>query len=126
MIRGLTSHSSSHIRKMSTSASHVSARGRPISLPRLPVPDLHQTLARYMASLEPLMLEDEKKGKTSYESSYALRLKGMQAFESGIGQLLQDRLLGPSSVFLRNSIILRVTKHWIGRHQITGLTITSG
>ncbi|KAG5646991.1 hypothetical protein DXG03_001715 [Asterophora parasitica] len=50
-----------------------------------------------MASLEPLMLEDERLGKASYESLYASRAKKCQAFESGIGKVLQERLLGPAS-----------------------------
>lgn len=72
----------------------------PMSLPRLPVPDLSKTLTRYLASLEPLLLEDEKRGGTPYKSSYTLRQKWAQEFEVGIGQLLQDRLLGPFATLL--------------------------
>ncbi|KAF9456619.1 acyltransferase ChoActase/COT/CPT [Collybia nuda] len=77
------------IRRNSTNPSF---RG-PMQLPRLPVPDLSKTLSRYLTSLEPFLLEDEKRGGTPYESSYLLRQRWAQEFEAGIGQLLQDRLL---------------------------------
>ncbi|KAF8638322.1 hypothetical protein AX17_002342 [Amanita inopinata Kibby_2008] len=62
------------------------------SLPRLPIPDLRQTLDRYLASLEPLLLQNEAKGGMSYSSAYALRVKWAGEFEQGIGKVLQDRL----------------------------------
>ena len=31
------------------------------TLPRLPVPDLHKTLQKYLKSIEPFLLEDEKR-----------------------------------------------------------------
>jgi hypothetical protein len=100
----------------------------PVSLPRLPVPDLSKTLSRYLASLEPLLLEDEKRGGISYQSAYSLREKWAQDFEFGIGQLLQDRLLGPLSALfhLRFEEILIVTKHSIEHPRTIGWTITSG
>ncbi|KAF8071839.1 acyltransferase ChoActase/COT/CPT [Lyophyllum atratum] len=81
----------SQMRHISTNKSSGTSR-RP-ALPRLPVPELRQTLDRYLASLRPLLLEEEKLGKASFESSYALRVQKAEAFESGIGKLLQNRLL---------------------------------
>lgn len=78
----------------------------PMPLPRLPVPDLSKTLTRYLTSLEPLLLEDEKRGGTPYNSSYILRQKWAQEFEAGIGQVLQDRLLGPLVLFISGPTVL--------------------
>ena len=60
-------------------------------LPRLPVPDLRNTLDRYLQSLEPYMLEDPN----TYKASRELRVKWANEFASGIGKVCQDRLLGP-------------------------------
>lgn len=62
--------------------------------PRLPVPDLRKTLDRYLRSIEPLLLEDEASGGMPFESACALRHKWANDFETGVGQLCQDRLLG--------------------------------
>lgn len=67
----------------------------PGPLPRLPLPDLRHTLDRYLASLEPLLLQDEANGGDPYDSAYALRAKWARDFENGIGRVLQDRLRGP-------------------------------
>ncbi|RXW22817.1 hypothetical protein EST38_g3021 [Candolleomyces aberdarensis] len=61
-------------------------------MPRLPVPPLRKTLDKYLASLEPLLLEDEKRGGMSYQSGLSLRKKWADEFEVGIGKVLQDRL----------------------------------
>jgi len=49
------------------------------TLPRLPVPDLHETLRKYLTSLEPFMQEDEARGISSFEEkcvrSVSVRLK---------------------------------------------------
>jgi carnitine O-acetyltransferase len=55
------------------------------SLPRLPVPSLEETSARYLKSIHPLLNKDE----------YAASEKAVAAFrkEGGLGQTLQKRLL---------------------------------
>lgn len=63
-------------------------------LPRLPVPDLHQTLRRYLQSLEPFFLEDESRGGPSSESASALRARWASDFEAGLGSVSQGRLQG--------------------------------
>ncbi|TFK33238.1 acyltransferase ChoActase/COT/CPT [Crucibulum laeve] len=78
----------------SSSSSHASGPStRTPVLPRLPVPDLHKTLSKYLTSLEPFFLEDELRGGMSYASAHALRTKWADEFASGIGHVLQDRLL---------------------------------
>ncbi|KIK10045.1 hypothetical protein K443DRAFT_47 [Laccaria amethystina LaAM-08-1] len=62
-------------------------------LPRLPVPDLRKTLNKYLTSVEPFLLEDELRGGMSFNSAYALRKKWADEFESGIGAVLQERLV---------------------------------
>ena len=69
----------------------TSAKAR---LPRLPVPDLHKTLQKYVTSLEPFLLEDEVKGLSSYAQTRALRERWADNFEHGIGKVLQERLQG--------------------------------
>ncbi|OCH94373.1 acyltransferase ChoActase/COT/CPT [Obba rivulosa] len=67
--------------------------GPPARLPRLPVPDLHKTLQKYLKSLEPFLLEDEARGGPPFKESYALREKWANDFEHGLGKLCQERLL---------------------------------
>ena len=81
------------MRRSSTTSPTSHVRG-PITLPRLPVPDLRKTLDRYLASLEPLLLEDETRGGMPFKDSYTLRIKLANEFESGIGKVLQERLTG--------------------------------
>ncbi|KAL7279196.1 hypothetical protein ACG7TL_007036 [Trametes sanguinea] len=63
------------------------------TLPRLPVPDLHKTLQKYLKSLEPFLLEDESRGGSEYGTAYDTRVKLVNDFEQGIGKLCQQRLL---------------------------------
>ncbi|KAI0367761.1 acyltransferase ChoActase/COT/CPT [Pilatotrama ljubarskyi] len=63
------------------------------SLPRLPVPDLHKTLQKYLQSLEPFLQEDEARGGTDFNTAYAARQQLANDFENGIGRLCQERLL---------------------------------
>lgn len=67
---------------------------------RLPVPDLHQTLRRYLTSLEPFILEDDGKGLVQREHAFALRKQWAEDFEHGLGSTLQERLKG--QLFLRS------------------------
>jgi len=76
------------------SHSRTSSTTRPKTRGRLPVPNLRQTLDRYLASLEPFLREDESRGGMSYSSAFTLRQKWANEFESGIGKTLQERLLG--------------------------------
>ncbi|TCD69360.1 hypothetical protein EIP91_007916 [Steccherinum ochraceum] len=62
------------------------------TLPRLPVPDLHQTLQRYLTSIEPLLLEDAERGGQSFEHELQRRKIWVEDFEQGIGKLCQERL----------------------------------
>ncbi|KIY44052.1 acyltransferase ChoActase/COT/CPT [Fistulina hepatica ATCC 64428] len=73
-----------------------------LTLPRLPVPDLDQTLERYLTSLEPFMLEDESHGGMSYASAYTLRTKWIDQFKSGLGRVLQERLISLEKVSPNN------------------------
>nr|GAT46572.1 predicted protein [Mycena chlorophos] len=66
---------------------------KPLSLPRLPVPELRQTLDRYLRSIEPFLLEDERRGGIPFKTAYALRREWADEFASGVGSLCQDRLL---------------------------------
>lgn len=84
MQKGSTCNSVSHVKGL-------------VTLPRLPVPNLRKTLDRYLTSLEPLLLEDELRGGMLFEDAFALRRKWTNDFESGIGQVLQERLIGSSA-----------------------------
>ncbi|KAG2018014.1 carnitine acetyl transferase [Coprinopsis cinerea AmutBmut pab1-1] len=77
----------------SSPSSMAPSKPKPPVLPRLPVPELRKTLDKYLASLEPFLLEDEKRGGMSYQSGYTLRKKWADEFEQGIGKVLQDRLI---------------------------------
>ncbi|KAI0331918.1 acyltransferase ChoActase/COT/CPT [Cubamyces sp. BRFM 1775] len=63
------------------------------TLPRLPVPDLHKTLQKYLKSIEPFLLEDERRGGLDFQSAYEERVKLVNDFERDIGPLCQQRLL---------------------------------
>ena len=66
-------------------------------LPRLPVPDLRSTLKRYLKSLEPLLLENEARGGQSFQAAYDARARWADKFETGMGRVCQERLLGAST-----------------------------
>jgi len=62
-------------------------------LPRLPVPCLRDTLQRYLASIEPILLEDEAKGGEPFQQAMQKRVTWAEEFERGIGSTLQERLM---------------------------------
>lgn len=62
-------------------------------LPRLPIPELRKTVDRYLDSIEPFMLEEEKQGGMAYASARSLREKWVAEFMNGIGPTLQERLV---------------------------------
>ncbi len=69
-------------------------------LPRLPVPPLEQTLAKYVRSLEPLVRQLEEQGKLPPGSSAEQELQKRKEWaeellkEGGLGERLQLRLKG--------------------------------
>ncbi|TEB34514.1 carnitine acetyltransferase [Coprinellus micaceus] len=81
------------MRSTSTTAASVISKPKPVYMPRLPVPELRKTLDKYLASLEPFLREDEKRGGMNYHSGLSLRKKWADEFEQGIGKVLQDRLV---------------------------------
>lgn len=80
-------------RSTTSTAAPLTPKPKPVHLPRLPVPELSKTLDKYIASLEPFLREDEKRGGMSYQSGLSLRKKWANEFETGIGKVLQDRLV---------------------------------
>ncbi|CAA7266960.1 unnamed protein product [Cyclocybe aegerita] len=85
-----------HIQARSSSTTTSSVRKK--TRGRLPIPPLRHTLDRYLASLEPFLLEDETHGGMTFSSAYALRKKWANEFESGIGHVLQERLVALDKV----------------------------
>ena len=67
---------------------------RPTFLPRLPVPELRQTLSKYLQSLIPLLQEDEARGGASWQSALQERQQWADEFERGLGAKCQERLYG--------------------------------
>ena len=87
-------------------ANSNAARDRLRSLPRLPVPELRKTLGRYLKSLEPFLLEHEARDGVPFQVAYDARLKLLEDFEQGVGQLCQQRLFGTSFLGFRGSPLL--------------------
>lgn len=61
---------------------------------RLPVLSLEHTLSKYLNSLHPFLLEDERKGGPSSAAESEKRVQWAKEFENGIGSILQQRLVG--------------------------------
>lgn len=89
-----TSASARSMRRSSTSAA---APRSPATLPRLPVPDLHQTLKRYTQSLVPFLLEQEARGGPSHHTALKTAAERADEFEQGLGLTCQQRLIGDFS-----------------------------
>lgn len=78
------------------------------TLARLPVPDLRQTLQRYLKSLEPFLLEEEVRQGRSFASGLAFRARWAEDFDTGLGKVCQSRLHG-LSIFFFGFAAVRVT-----------------
>ena len=72
----------------------TASSSRPPTLPRLPVPDLHKTLSKYLRSLVPLLQEDETRGGLPWQSALQERQRWADEFERGLGATCQERLHG--------------------------------
>ncbi|KAF8501679.1 carnitine acetyltransferase [Russula emetica] len=79
-----------------SSRAYCATASRPPTLPRLPVPDLHQTLSKYLRSLVPLLQEDEARGGTPWRSALQERQRWADEFEKDLGAKCQERLHGKS------------------------------
>ena len=101
---------------------------RPTFLPRLPVPELHQTLSKYLQSLIPLLREDEARGGPSWQSALQERQQWADEFERGLGAKCQERLYGGSvespCCFIKFADVC--TKHSKKPLRVTGWTIIYG
>ena len=132
--------SSSKVARLSLKTSLAIARGRPPghrsmtsapSLSRLPVPDLHQTLQKYLQSIDPLLLEDEAGGGPKFAEARRMRETWAEDFERGIGRVCHERLQGQYHTHERREILSEPvwyarTKHLIGPRPRTGSMTTSG
>lgn len=88
-------------RSSSTSAQTAPNPKTP-KLPRLPVPDLRKTLDKYLTSIEPFLRESEPTSR-GFSTAYNLRRQWADEFYSGIGSVLQERLVGaPLTNFARS------------------------
>lgn len=79
-------------RRMSSIADRTTRTRRP----RLPVPNLRQTLDKYLLSVTPLLQEDARKGGEPFSEAYSRRKVWADEFEVGIGKEVQERLIGQS------------------------------
>lgn len=61
-------------------------------LPRLPLPHLHKTMAKYLDSIQPVLLQDELDGGAPFSAAFEERQKLVQSFLSGPGKVAQARL----------------------------------
>ena len=73
-----------------------------LKLPRLPVPDLPKTLAKYMESIQPVLLQDELDGGPPFTEALKKHEDIMRSFLNGPGQVAQRRLLALDKVSPHN------------------------
>ncbi|KAL4063023.1 acyltransferase ChoActase/COT/CPT [Scleroderma yunnanense] len=64
----------------------------PPKLPRLPVPDLHKTMAKYLDSLQPVLLQDQLDGGPPVVETLKRHEDIVHSFLNGPGQVAQARL----------------------------------
>jgi hypothetical protein len=82
------------VRKRDESTSQsVGVNARTV-LPRLPVPPLRSTLDKYLQSIKPFLLQDDLRGVSTFDTAYQQRVQWAKEFETGIGAILQARLVG--------------------------------
>lgn len=96
------------MRSRSSSSTSSSTATKPPSLPRLPVPDLRKTLDKYLTSIEPFLRETEHSTQ-AFSAAYHLRKQWADEFCSGIGTVLQERLIGARHVRTAHTIKLTTT-----------------
>jgi hypothetical protein len=71
-----------------------------LSLPRLPVPKLEDTLTKYLASLEPFLLEDAENGGPPLDTARRKHRELADKFMKGVGSRCQRELQGERTPIL--------------------------
>ncbi|KAI0034239.1 acyltransferase ChoActase/COT/CPT [Vararia minispora EC-137] len=77
----------------STNPAEALLTPEPIRLPRLPIPDLHSTLQKYVQSLIPFLRDQEIREGVPFEAAIRERFKWAAELEGGIGSDCQKRLI---------------------------------
>jgi hypothetical protein len=100
-----------------------------LRLARLPVPNLEDTVARYLKSLEPFLLEDAAQGGPSFEVAQARYRELAHKFVKDSGSERQTQLNGTFHTLMAskqdyNSSI--ATQNWINALRIIGWTTIFG
>lgn len=110
-IKMLLSRRSYHFSRHSTSfcffssSMSTAARACP-KAPRLPIPDLHKTLQKYLRSIVPVLQDKEARGGTPFSVAYEQRVRWANEFEHDLGVVCQQRLHG-TPFFKRKYRLLR-------------------
>ena len=65
-----------------------------VELARLPIPKLENTLQGYLKSVVPFLKEDEARGGQPFADALAVRQAWADDLQTGLGQVLQERLKG--------------------------------